>query len=173
VAATNMQTIPFPGIPGGIPYAVSFTIPTIDLFPPDSATEALPPGPDQLSIHTNVRITLGCMHWSQNPTGDREPPPALAPVSVTLSVWALASVDSQYFGPGTGFISFTVIRVLLPDVLPAGLANVLDCMIRMMLQAALSNVQLPFHALSAGAFELILQQGPEIADNQIEAWGDV
>jgi hypothetical protein len=90
-----------------------------------------------------------------------------------LDVWALGEIDPHYFGPGTGFISFIVDEVILPDVLPKGLQDVLNCMIRMMLQAALSNVTLPFHVLSAGAFQLILQQGPVIDNNQIEVWGDV
>ncbi len=172
VDATNMSTIPFPGVPGGIPYAVRFEIPHVDLFPPDPGPAALSPGPNQLSIHTKVLLTLGCMHWSQSQAG-RDTQTTLAPVSVVLDVWALGEIDPHYFGPGTGFISFIVDQVLLPEVLPTGLREVLDCMIRMMLQAALSNVMLPFHVFSAGAFQLILQQGPVINDNQIEVWGDV
>lgn len=43
----------------------------------------------------------------------------------------------------------------------------------MMLQAALANVQLPFDALSVGAFSLILLRGPEIEDDQVKLYGDV
>lgn len=172
VLATNVSTIAFPGIPGGIPYAVSFDIPTVDLFPPNGPSP-LPPGPNQFNVHTKVRLTVGCMHWSQNPAGTNEQKPSLVPVSVVLDAWALGEIDSTYFGPGTGFISFQVDAIRLPDVMPKGLEQVLDCVIRMMLQAVLSNVELPFKVLSAGAFQLILQQGPTIDNNQIEVWGDV
>ena len=53
VNATNMQTIPFPGVPGGIPYQVEFTIPTIDLFPPDPAPSPLPPRPQPVHRKDN------------------------------------------------------------------------------------------------------------------------
>jgi hypothetical protein len=172
VSATNVSTIPFPGIPGGIPYAVRFGIPTVDLFPPNGASP-LPPGPNQFNIHTQVRLTVGCMHWTSNPAGTNEQRPTLEPISVELDVWALGEINSHYFGPGTGFISFQVDEIRLPGVLPENLEQVLDCVIRMILQAALSNVALPFNVLSAGAFQLILQQGPTIDANQIEVWGDV
>ena len=53
------------------------------------------------------------------------------------------------------------------------LEMVVDCIIRMMLNALLENVQLPFHVLSAGAFQLILEQGPTIDQDQVEVWGDI
>jgi len=68
----------------------------------------------------------------------------LKPVSFELNVWARGEIISQYFGPGTGSIMFQVDDVRLPDVLPEGLETVLHCLIRMMLQAPLSNLQLPF-----------------------------
>jgi hypothetical protein len=43
----------------------------------------------------------------------------------------------------------------------------------MMLNALLENVQLPFRVLSAGAFQLILEQGPTIDQDQVEVWGDI
>jgi hypothetical protein len=97
----------------------------------------------------------------------------LNPVSFELNVWARGEIISQYFGPGTGSIMFQVDDVRLPDVLPEGLETVLDWLIRMMLQAALSNLQLPFRVISAGAFQLILQRGPIIDADQIEVWGDI
>jgi len=36
----------------------------------------------------------------------------------------------------------------------------------MILAAALGNITVPFQAFSLGAFKLILEQGPEISDDQ-------
>ena len=173
VNATNMQTIAFPGVPGGIPYQVEFAIPTIDLFPPDAAPSPLPPGPNQFTVRTTVRLTLGCMTWSATGNAAGLGQVSTTPVSFALDVWARGEIISQYFGPGTGFIMLQIDDVRMPDVLPTGLEAVLDCLIRMMLQAALSNLQLPFRVLSAGAFQLILQKGPLIDADQIEVWGDI
>ena len=46
--ATSLPAISFPGIPGGREYAVSFSIPVIDLFPPDSS-----------GVTTPFRLVLG------------------------------------------------------------------------------------------------------------------
>lgn len=85
--ATSLPAISFPGIPGGgIEYAVSFSIPVIDLYPPDSSgvTTPLPPGPGQLTLQTNVTLTIACVQ--------KEPVERtfnlITPVSTTLDVLA-------------------------------------------------------------------------------------
>src|SRR6266404_6190879 len=54
---TRMDPINFPGVPGGIQWAVDFTIPIIDLFDDDSGG-AMPPqitlNVEQLTIRTSV-----------------------------------------------------------------------------------------------------------------------
>jgi hypothetical protein len=174
VSATNMDPIPFPGVPGGIQYQVEFAIPSIDLFPPDAAPSPLPPGPNQFTVKTTVTLTLGCLTW-QITGGNRPVPPQVSvnPVQFALDVWARGAIVSQYFGPGTGFIVFRVDDVRMPDIRPAGLETVLDCLVRMMLQAALANLQLPLNVVSMGAFQLILQRGPVIDADQVEVWGDI
>ena|SRR5579862_1945681 len=172
VDATNMDPIPFPGVPGGIQWAVAFTIPVVDLYPDSSGgTSPLPPGPNQLNIHTTARILLGCATWGSK--GDRGNGGQLQPVLTTLDAWALGTIQSQYYGPGTGNISFEVIQVKLPGIMPESLELVLECLIRMLLSAVLEQVSIPFNTLSAGAFQLILEQGPEIDDNQVKVWGDI
>jgi hypothetical protein len=172
VNATNMPPIPFPGIPGGIQYAVSFSIPEIDLFPPDAGSfSPLPPGKNQFSLHTRVRILIGCFTWIPNPGNDMGS--KMIPLSVDLDVWALGTLVSHYYGPGTGYVSLQVAEVRIPKIQPQPLEAVLDCMIRMMLNSVLENVTLPFHVLSAGAFQLILENGPIIDDDQVEVWGDI
>jgi hypothetical protein len=172
VNATTMSAIQFPGVPGGIQYAVSFSIPVIDLFPPDTGTTSpIPPGPNQFGLHTVVRLTLGCMTWNSQ-TG-RDKGGRMAPISAKLDVWALGELVPHYFGPGTGYVSLLVDDVRIPAIQPKDFQAIIDCLIRMMLNGALAGVQLPFHVLSAGAFQLILEQGPVIDKDQVEVWGSI
>jgi hypothetical protein len=168
VSVTQVPPIAFPGVPGGIPYAIDLTVPAVDLYPPDSS---LPPplalGPDQLSIETEVTITLGC---SAGTVGrDRN----ITPVRTTLKVIAIAHPVSYYFSPGVGYVSFQVDQVLLEDVAPKSLQAVLDCLLEMILNAVLADVQLPFDLIDAGFVKLALEAGPDIKDDQIKIWGDV
>jgi hypothetical protein len=172
VNATTMPAISFPGVPSGIQYAVSFSIPTIDLFPPDAGSlSPIPPHANQFGLHTKVKLTIGCFTWIPNPGNDDRG--RMVPLSVELDVWALGALVSHYYGPGTGYISLQVLAVRIPEIQPHPLEAVIDCLIRMMLNAVLENVQLPFHALSAGAFQLILESGPTIDNDQVKVWGDI
>jgi hypothetical protein len=71
VSATHMDSIPFPGIPGGIDWAVTLDVPIIDLYDQD---RPLPPelklDPGQLSISTSVKLCLGCRHEGLDPEPD-------------------------------------------------------------------------------------------------------
>lgn len=170
VNVTQVPTIAFPGVPGGIPYAIDLTVPAVDLFPPDGPLPApLVLGPDQLSITTKVTITLGCMAG----TDDTGKGGRVTPVQTTLDVIAIAHPVSHYFSPGVGYVTFHVDQVLLPEVAPASLQAVLDCLLEMILNGLLSSVQLPFDIIDAGFVKLVLEAGPTIADDQIKIWGDV
>ena len=172
VNATSMSAIAFPGVPSGIQYAVSFSIPTLDLFPPNSgSTSPIPPGPDQFGLYTKVKLTIGCFTWQPNKGNDERG--KMVPLSVMLDVWALGTLVSHYYGPGTGYVGLQVLGIRIPAIQPHPLESVIDCLIRMMLNAALENVTLPFHVLSAGAFQLILESGPIIDKDQVEVWGDI
>ena len=97
----------------------------------------------------------------------------MTPLKTVLDVWALGEIVSHYSGPGTGFISLKVDSVRIPGIKPDSLDKVLECLLRMIMAAALANLTLPFQAFSLGAFQLILQQGPEISDNQVKVWGNI
>lgn len=172
--AINVPAIPFPGIPGGIHYAVSFSIPSIDLHPDSSGgTSPLPPGPGQFSIKTKVTITVGCGRWEELPNPDRPPSGSLVPINTSLEVWARGKPTVAYFGPGVGEIGFQLEDIEIVDIKPDSLESVLECIIRMILQAVLANLRLPFHALTMGAFSLMLLRGPEVEDDQVKLYGDV
>lgn len=172
--ATNVPAISFPGVPGGIHYAVSFSIPSVDCHPDSSGgISPLPPGPGQFTIRTKVILTVACGKWEQRPNTDKPPAGVFVPLSTSLEVWLRGKPTATYFGPGVGEIGFEVDEIEIVDIKPDSLESVLECIIRMMLQAVLANLRLPFHALTMGAFSLILLRGPEVADDQIKLYGDV
>ena len=98
----------------------------------------------------------------------------MVPLSARLTVWAVGRLLVRFFGaPGSGDIGFEVSDIRIPEIQPKSFEQVIECLIRMMLRVALENVHIPLNALSAGFFELILQQGPEISDDQVKVWGDI
>jgi hypothetical protein len=166
---TEVSTIAFPGVAGGISYAIDFTIPSIDLYPPDGPLPTpLVLEPGQLSISATAAITLGCA--VAKGADDRG---SIHPVSTHLKVVALAHPVSVYLSPGVGHIAFRVDEVLMPGVEPVTLRSVLDCLLEMIMRALLANVQLPFDIIDVDFFKVVLEEGPTIAGNQIEIWGDV
>jgi hypothetical protein len=188
VAVTHMAPIAFPGVTGGLGWAVSFSIPKLDFFP--QSGPLAPPLPalvaDQLSLRTDVTIIVNCAECRKqdrpkdrpkdrpNDEPGRDIPRCRAePTEVTLEIQAIGRPVATYFGPGTGEISFRLEAIEIVDITPDKLETVLECLLRMVLQAVLDTVKLPFKALSAGAFTVALTRGPEIADDQLKVWGTV
>jgi hypothetical protein len=178
VNATQMAAIQFPGLPGGIEWAVRFGIPHIDLF---KQTDPLPPQlvlpAGGFALRTDVELCLNCVQRrdDKNPAGqDGRAGQGLGHVSCTkLQVFATGHMDHWNDSSGNGAIRFRVDAVELVDITPDTLESVLECVIRMLLDAVLSQVQLPLQALRAGAFQLIVTQGPLIEDDHVLARGNV
>lgn len=167
VTTTLIGPIPFPNTPGGISWAVDFSVPTVDLFPADGA---LPPPltlvAGQLALATTVDLTIGC-RVSEDPKG------RVVPLRAALPVVAVGHPVSRFFSPGVGDISFTLDAVSVQGVAPGSLEALLECLVRMMLNAFLEDVRLPFDLIDAGFFKLALEEGPLVADDQITLRGDV
>lgn len=163
---TGVPVIAFPGVPGGIEYRVSFAIPRLDIDPDNSGgTSPLPVGPGQLNVSTKVTITVGCRDFQ---SGNSDQRGHFVPISTTLGLWGRGK-----FVASGGMVRFNLDQVELVDVLPDSLETVLECMIRMMLQAALSNFQLPLNTLTLGSVSLLLTRGPELETNQVKVYGFV
>jgi hypothetical protein len=174
-AWTTMAPIPFPGIPGGIDWGVQFSIPIVD-FHPDSGGGLPAPlvlGANRFSLRTTVTLTLLCAtrrgdHDPDNPKG------ATTPIRVKLELFGIGHTTAVYFGtPGSGEITFDVDAVEIVDIAPDELETLLECLIRMLLDAALGAVRLPFSAVTAGAFAFALVRGPELEDDQLKLYGNV
>jgi hypothetical protein len=174
-AWTTMSPIPFPGVPGGIDWGVQFAIPEVD-FHPDS-TGGLPPPltlpATRLSLRTKVILTVLCgtrreRHDQDNRRG------AVAPLRAELELFGIGHATAAYFGsPGNGEVTFDVDNVEIVDIAPEELESVLECLIRMLLDAALGAVRLPFTAVTAGAFAFALLRGPEVEEDQLKLYGNV
>jgi hypothetical protein len=182
VTATQMPAIAFPGLPGGIDWAIRFALPRVDLFKP---SEPLPPQltlpPGGFALRTRVELCINCMRRrddrGQDPAGkpnDDRRPNSLGEVTCTeLEVFATGHLDSWTDASGNGAIRLRVDAVELVDITPDSLESVLECLIRMLLDAALAQVHLPLAALRAGAFQLLVTQGPLIDDDHVLARGNV
>src|SRR5450759_3964730 len=84
---TTVPVIAFPGVGGGIEYAVQFSIPRVDIHPESAA---LPPplilGGGQIALATTVELVLLCRRVRGG--GDDQKPVA-TPISVRLEVVAI------------------------------------------------------------------------------------
>jgi hypothetical protein len=169
VAATSVPAITFPGVPGGIQFAVVFTIPTVDLNPATGSGSApLPPGPGQFTLKTTVTFALLCGRGGDPQPGTVQVPRGM-PLLATLDVLARGTIISM-----GGSVRLDVTDVELVDITPDALESLLECLIRMLLQAVLSNITIPLNALVAGAVPLVsLVRGPEIATDQVKLWGNI
>jgi len=210
VNVTLMPAIGFPGVPGGLGWAIGFSIPQLDFFPQSAA---LPPelpalAANHLSLRTRVSIIVNCAEcrdmddhdikddderrdrvgedtderrdrWRDHAERDDQPPifthhiPRCdsQPIKATLELHAIARPVVNYFGPGNGELTFRLEAIEIVDIRPDQLESVIECLLRMILQAVLATVRLPFQAITAGAFRLALTRGPEIADDQVKLWG--
>lgn len=184
VTATQMPAIAFPGLPGGIDWSVRFELPRVDLY---QQTDPLPP---QLSfpvggfsLRTRVQLCVNCVtrrdDRGNGSAGGKDGnggkgPNGLGEVTCTaLGVFATGHLDSWNDASGNGEVRLRVDAVELVDITPDSLESVLECLIRMLLDAALSQVHLPLQALRAGAFQLLVTQGPSIDDDRLFARGNV
>jgi hypothetical protein len=171
-AVTQMSAIAFPGVPGGgIQWSVSFDIPTVDLF---QQTAPLPPeiviGPGQFALSTKVHLCVLCSHHRGNDNPDG--PTGGKPTCADIGVSALGHLESRVDGSGNGEVRLRLDQVELVDIRPDDVESLLECLIRMILDAALDAVALPLQALRAGAFNVAVTSGPQIDDDQIKVFGN-
>jgi hypothetical protein len=157
-----MPVIAFPGVEGGIEYAVQFSIPQVDIHPESAA---LPPplilGGGQIALRTAVEFTLLCRRVDDDQK----------PISVRLEVVALGRVVVRTVGLGTGSVSFDLLRVEIVNITPDALESLIECLVLTLLRAALESLALPFSAIRAGAFSLNLTRGPEAETDQLKLYG--
>lgn len=181
VNATRMDPIPFPFVAGGIDWAVTFATPTVDLYPesPPAPPPEITLAPGQFTLQTTVRMCVACVSRGRSPD-DRDTVNTHRLDQVRreatcfgLEVHALGHLESLAGPSGVPSVRLRLDAVEIVDVAPASVETFLECLVRMVLDAALSQMILPLEALRAGAFQLTIQRGPEIEDDQLKVYGEV
>lgn len=187
VAETMMAAIGFPGVPGGIQWRVRLTIPRVDLFKQSSA---LPPEltlkPGQFSAELRAQICIDCRRLKIDPKPprpkdkfegqDKKPDDGHKISELTcfsLKVFAVGHIEHVFASTGEDAIALAVDAIEIVDIKPDELESFLECLMFMILQAVLAGIRLPLKALRAGAFQLTLNVGPLIEDDQIKVRGSV
>lgn len=160
VSATAVPAIAFPNIPGGINYMVEFERPVLDLHP-DTKGFDLPPMPNQFSMQIKVRLTLACIKEIKR--GDDKRYPKSEPIHTDLVVCASGSIDR-----GPNDLGLHVDQVEIKDITPDSLESIIECIIRMMLQAALVPMRIPYNAIGIEIGNIVPADGPRIQDDQVQ-----
>jgi hypothetical protein len=173
VAATSMPAIQFPGVPGGIDWAVKLTVPRIDLA---GQTLPLPPelslGAGQFSAQIGAEICLDCRRARENQPGTiNNPHPERELTCFRLQVFFVGHIILVPSPTGGQAIALVVDAVEIVDIQPDSVEKFLECLMFMILQGVLSGIRLPLPALRAGAFSLALTVGPLIEDDRIKMRG--
>lgn len=157
-AATRIEPLPFPGS-GGIPWAVSFAIPHLDLHPDTAGS--LPPqlvlGPGQFALTTTVTLAISC---GGKPDGERN---AFQQTKLDVAAIGHLVVVAES-------VSLAIDAVELVDITPDSLESLVECLIKALLNGALSGLVLPVQKLIP-TFPLVLTRGPQIVNDQIKAYG--
>lgn len=169
VNATAISAVSFPGVPGGIQFSIQFSIPTTDIHPPTIAAP-LVPGPGQFTVQTTVTFRMMCGSQRQDPAGTAPGPISI--LKASLGVIALCHPIVISSAPGSGQIGIALDQVEIVDITPDDLETLVECLLKMILQAVLLNFRLPFNTITAGAFGLILLAGPLAEQDQIKVRGN-
>jgi hypothetical protein len=184
-AATTMDAINFPGVPGGIQWRVRLGIPQIDLF---KQTTSLPPeltlGAGQFSVRLDAELCIECRRIRIDPKpprpsrDKREQPARIDPkhplselTCFKLQVFGVGHIEHVLTSTGEDAIAFAVDQVEIVDIKPDDLESFLECLLFLILQSVLASIRLPLKALRAGAFQLAVTVGPLIEDDSIKARG--
>jgi hypothetical protein len=166
---TLIDTSSLPSFLSGLNMLVQFSIPTIDITPKDNSTEALPPGVNQFTVYTDVRIRFLC----GAPNQDGRDVKGAHEIDFGLKLAALCTPRVVDPTPGTGTIGVTLLQVKISGISEAALEQILECILAAILRWALAQLVIPFNVFTLDGVSLTLQQGPVAAADQIEVFGDI
>ena len=166
---TLIDTSSLPSFLSGLQFLVRFSIPTVDITPPDSATEPLPPGNDQFTLSTKVQLRFLCGR-GRGDDGNQE---GAHEIVTELSIAVLCTPDVVDSSPGTGSIGIRLIAVQVDGIEPKPFEQILECILAAVLRWALAQVRVPFMVFTVSGVSLTLQEGPTAENNEIDVRGDI
>lgn len=162
---TLISTAGLPSFLSGLQALLQFTIPTVDIAPPDSATELLPPAIGQFTAFTNAELTVLCGSSDVDKRGHL--------IKAAFSLAALCAPVVSDPTPGTGSIGVQLIELKIVGVEPTALEQIVECVLTAVLQWALGQVKIAFNVFTIDGVSLTLEQGPLAQDDQVEVRGDI
>lgn len=166
---TPIDTSSLPSFLSGLQFLVRFSIPTVDITPPDSTTEPLPPGTDQFTLLTNVQLRFLCGK-GRGDGGNQE---GAHEIVTELHIAVLCAPDVVDSSPGTGSIGIRLIAVQVDGIEPKPFEQILECILAAVLRWALAQVRVPFMVFTVGGVSLTLQEGPTAENDEIDVRGDI
>ena len=167
---TLVDTSSLPSFLSGLQCLIQFAIPTVDITPPNSTTELLPPGTDQFTVFTKALIRFLCGPPSRDGKGGRG---ETHEIDVTFPLAALCTPVVINSTPGSGTIGVSLVELELTGIAPPGLEQIVECILTAVLRWALAQAVIPFNVFTLHGVSLTLQQGPLAVDNEIEVRGDI
>jgi hypothetical protein len=167
---TLVDTSSLPLFLSGLECLIKLDIPKVDISPPNSVTELLPPGSNQLTIFTEVALRFRCGYPKGRFVGSEGD---AHEIDVKFSLAALCAPHVVDSTPGSGSIGVSLIRLEIFGITPVGLERILECILTAVLRWALAQVIIQFNVFTLDGISLTLQQGPLATDNQIEVRGDI
>jgi len=184
-AATRIDVISFPGIPGGIHWFVRLEIPRVDVHPQSMGLppELDPLGVQRVSLVTKVSLCVDCGERERQPDNPRDDKPddrthdhpdrpagKLDPVCFEIEVFIIARAERTTLN-GKPAVRLIVERIELVDFEPDPFESVLECILLKIIRAAIAQAVLPLDAISAGTFTLTPNVGPNAQDDQLQLAG--
>ena len=169
-AVTLIDTSSLPVFLSGLQFLLQFSIPKIDITPADSPSELLPPAPDQFTLLAEVRIRFLCGSPANATRGGNK---GSHEIDLLLNLAALCAPQVANPAPGVGTIGVNLVKLEITGIAPAGLEQILECILTAVLRWALSQLIFPLNVFTLDGVSLTLQQGPLAAENQIEVRGDI
>jgi len=166
VPITSISETQVPAIPTfNIEYLVELEQPKLDLHP-DTFGFGLPPGPNQFSLEIKVRLTVGCQ-GKPGDTGITHVPRG-EPISTDLVLCARGHFERQ----GSELV-LIVDDVVLKDIRPESLGDVVSCMLRMIVQEMLRDLRIPYRSVFIGIGTLAPVGGITIANDTASAHANI
>jgi hypothetical protein len=159
-AATLVSPISVPGLlQTPIPFEVQFSVPQLDLYPPDVPLPApLVFNPGQFAVSTTATVSVLCGGQT---------------MQTALDIWVVGRLVPRTAGGNVVAVGFEADQVDVANIAPDTLKSIINCVALQVLQGILSSVSIPVPALSGGFFSVTVQQGPQIGNDEIDVWGDV
>ncbi|MEH6829461.1 MAG: hypothetical protein V7661_01360 [Sulfitobacter sp.] len=157
VNATRIDAI---DIGAGIHFLIELEIPRLDLHP-DTFGFALPPNQNQFSLEIKGKITLLCRKERRDDTGKV---PGGQTITTELGICSQGHIER------TGdFLRFVIDNVEIKDISPDSLESIMECIIGMVLNEALSDLLVPYEAIFIQIGTLNPVGAPTIANDTLRA----